>query len=146
MMKKLIPAIAVLTIGATSAFAQTTPAPTTPAPTPPAQTTPPTTTPPSNVPVVPATPPSQDTMTEAQAKAWIDKAVYSSDGSNIGSVAELRLDSSGKISELNADIGGFLGLGQTRVRVMPSQFKLAGDRVVLTLTSAQTKELPKVTK
>lgn len=142
-MKKLVPLAAALTISAATAFAQTTPAPTTPTPAP-SQTSPPATKP---VPTVPATPSQkEETMTQAQAKAWVDKAVYSSDGSKLGTVSEIRLDSSGKISELDADIGGFLGIGQSRVRVMPSQFKLAGDRVILTLTSAQTKDLPKINK
>jgi hypothetical protein len=45
---------------------------------------------------------------------------------------------------MHADIGGFLGLGQTRVRVMPSQFKLIDDRAVLLITAEQAKTLPKV--
>ena len=45
---------------------------------------------------------------------------------------------------MHADTGGFLGLGQTRVRVMPSQFKLIDDRAVLLITAEQAKTLPKV--
>jgi hypothetical protein len=47
---------------------------------------------------------------------------------------------------MQADIGGFLGLGETRVRLTPAQFKLQGDRAVLDLTAAQAKDLPKVQK
>ena len=47
---------------------------------------------------------------------------------------------------MHADIGGFLGLGQTRVKLAPAQFKLQGDRVVLDLTAAQANDLPKVQK
>jgi hypothetical protein len=83
-------------------------------------------------------------MTEAEAKQWVDKAVYSSDGSNVGSIAAIQRDASGKITEMHADIGGFLGIGATRVRLQPSQFKLSGDRVVLNVTSEQAKQLPKV--
>jgi hypothetical protein len=82
-------------------------------------------------------------MTDAEAKAWVDKAVYSSDDKNVGEVAAVQRDASGKVTEMQADVGGFLGLGSTRVRIMPSQFKLSGDRVVLNLTAEQVKQLPK---
>lgn len=83
------------------------------------------------------------TLTDEQAKGWIDKAVYSSDGKNVGEVVAFSRDGSGKVTEMQADIGGFLGLGQTRIRLMPSQFKLMDDRVVLSITADQTKALPK---
>lgn len=83
-------------------------------------------------------------LTDEQAKNWIDKVVYSSDGKNVGEVAAFKRDDSGKVTEMHADIGGLLGYGQTRVRVMPSQFQLIGDRAVLSITAEQTKTLPKV--
>jgi hypothetical protein len=83
-------------------------------------------------------------MTDAEAKTWIDKAVYSSDDKNVGDVAAIQRDPSGKVTSIQADVGGFLGLGSTRVKIMPSQFKLSGDRIVLDLTSDQVKQLPKV--
>jgi hypothetical protein len=86
------------------------------------------------------------TLTDDQAKNWINKAVYSSDGKNIGEVAAFTRDASGKVTEMHADIGGFLGIGETRVRVMPAEFKLMNDRVVLNLTGDQAKNLPKVAK
>jgi len=86
------------------------------------------------------------TLTDQEAKNWISKPVYSSDNKKIGEVSELQRDASGKVTELHADIGGFLGLGQTRVRVMPSQFKLDNDRVVLDVPSDQAKSLPQLTK
>jgi hypothetical protein len=50
------------------------------------------------------------------------------------------------VTEMHADIGGFLGLGETRVRLMPAQFKLMTDRVVLSVTADQAKSLPKIVK
>lgn len=84
------------------------------------------------------------TMTEAEAKQWVDKAVYSSDNKNVGEVAAIQRDASGKVSEMHADIGGFLGIGTTRISLEPSQFKLSGDRVQLNINSDQVKQLPKV--
>ena len=50
------------------------------------------------------------------------------------------------IAKMHADIGGFLGLGETRVKLMPAQFTLQGDRVILNVTAAQAKDLPKILK
>lgn len=83
-------------------------------------------------------------LTEEQAKNWIDKSVFSSDEKNVGEVAVLQRDTSGKAAEMQVDVGGFLGIGQTRVQVMPSQFKFVNDRVVLSLTAEQVKTLPKI--
>jgi hypothetical protein len=138
-MQKLIPAIVVASLMAsTAAFAQATPPPASPAPsavekkmTPPAST---------------STASEVLTLTDEQAKGWIDKLIYSSDDKNIGEVAAFVRDSSGKVTEMHADTGGFLGLGETRVRLLPSQFKLMDDRVVLSISSDEAKTLPKVQK
>jgi PRC-barrel domain len=71
---------------------------------------------------------------------------YSSDGKNVGEVTALKRDASGKVAELQAGIGGFIGIGETQVRVTPAQFKLENDRVVLSLTAEQVKALPKIVK
>ncbi|MDX2288164.1 MAG: PRC-barrel domain-containing protein [Hyphomicrobiaceae bacterium] len=87
---------------------------------------------------------SKPMLTDEEAKAWVDKVVYSSDDKNLGEVADFKRDAAGHVTELHADIGGFLGLGETRVRVAPDQFKLSGDRVVLSVNAEQAKSLPKV--
>jgi uncharacterized protein YidB (DUF937 family) len=82
-------------------------------------------------------------LTEQEARAWVDKPVYSSDGTKLGQVAAFLRTADNKVSELQADIGGFLGIGEHRIRLAPEQFSLHRDRVVLDLTAAQAKELPK---
>ena len=148
-MKKLIPATAIAALfAATSAIAQTTP-PTTPA-TPPAvnETKPMETTP--TTPTVPSVRPTQvetaPTMTEAQAKALIDANVVSSDNKTVGEVAAIQRSADGKVTELHADVGGFLGIGETRVRLMPSQFTVADKQINSKLTSEQVSALPKIEK
>jgi hypothetical protein len=138
-MNKLLGATALsVLLGATAAIAQTA-SPASPPPSKPATAD-------------TMTPPAASTttvtneglvLTEAQAKAWIKKLVYSSDGKKVGEVTALKLDASGKVAELKAGIGGFLGMGETQVQLMPAQFKLENDRVVLLLTSEQVKSLPK---
>ena len=141
-MKKLIPATAVAAVfAATGAFAQTTPPATPPAQT---ETMPTTPTAPSVRPTTPVqTAPS---MTEAEAKALIDANVISSDKKNVGEVAAIQRDSSGKVIELHADVGGVLGIGETRVRLMPSQFTVSNKEILLTLTAEQVSALPKIEK
>jgi PRC-barrel domain protein len=135
-MQKLIPAIVAVTLlGSAAALAQTTPPASQGQSAAEKQTAPP---------ASPAVASEPITLTDAQAKNWIDKVVYDSDGKKFGEVAAFARDGSGKVTEMHADIGGFLGLGQTRVRLMPSQFKLIDDRAVLSLTAEQAKTLPKV--
>jgi hypothetical protein len=135
-MQKLILATITATLMATAlAFAQTT-----------APSTPPTTVPPAvaPAPAMPAAGPI--TLTDQQAKAWVDKKVYSSDDKKLGEVAAFARDASGTVTEMHADVGGFLGLGETRVRIMPAQFRFMNDHVMLLLTAEQAKALPKITK
>lgn len=159
-MKKVVLPLAISLMAATSAIAiaQTTAEQATPpAPAekidPPASQAPaaaPTTVEPSSTaaPSTTAAAPSTGTikLTDEQAKAWVDKPVYSSDNKNLGEVAAVARASSGEVSELHADIGGFLGLGETRVRVMPSEFSLGDDKVVLNITADQAKKLPTIAK
>jgi hypothetical protein len=84
------------------------------------------------------------TLTDAQAKSWVGKPVYSSDGKQIGDVVSFERGVENAVTELRADIGGFLGFGKTRVKLTPQQFKLQTDRVVLSLTQQQAEHLPKV--
>lgn len=143
-------------LSATAAFAQaegqtspspsnapavTEPAPSVTSPSTTDATTPSTTTSPSTMDS--ATAPM---MTDDEAKNWINKTVYSSDGKNLGEVSAVDRDASGNVRELHADIGGFLGLGETRVKVLPSQFKLSSDRVILNVTGDQASTLPKIEK
>ncbi len=90
--------------------------------------------------------PSAMSLTSQEAQAWIGKPVYSSDGKNLGEVAAFQRGADNKVSEMEADIGGFLGFGEHRIRLMPGQFSLQSDRVVLQLTAAQAKELPKIAR
>jgi len=142
-MYKLAPlSLALALAGSTAAFAQT---PVPPATSP--STTPPTATERANPPMPEVTKDGENlNLTDAEAKAWVDKVVYSSDGKNLGEVAAFAHDGSGKVTELHADIGGFMGLGETRVRILPSQFKLVGERVVISMTGDQAKALPQIAK
>lgn len=160
-MKKFVPifAAASLMLGTAAIAAEPAPAADPAAPAAPAErmapsdteATPPAATPPADSTAAPTAPTdttaaAADTMTltDEEAEKWVGKTVYSSDDQNVGEVAAIERDPSGKVKEIHADIGGFLGLGETRVRVMPSEFKLVNDRVMLNVNGEQSKELPKV--
>jgi len=85
------------------------------------------------------------TVTEEAAKEWIGRPVYSSDNKRLGDIAALQRGPDDKVSELRADIGGFLGFGETRVRFTADQIKeVKDDSLVLTLTEAEAKSLPPI--
>jgi hypothetical protein len=70
-------------------------------------------------------------------EAWVGRAVYSSDGKNVGEVAAVADDS------IYVDIGGFLGIGESRVLLNESQLGgVQPDRITLKLTEAEAKNLP----
>jgi hypothetical protein len=89
---------------------------------------------------------AQTAITEQEAKAWVGRAVYSSDGKKLGEVAAILRTPDNKITELRADIGGFLGIGEHQIALPAAIFALHNDRVVLNLTAAAAKGLPKVAK
>jgi hypothetical protein len=85
------------------------------------------------------------TVTEEAAKEWIGRPVYSSDNKRLGDIAALQRGPDDKVSELRADIGGFLGFGETRVRITADQIKeVKDDSLVVTLTEAEAKSLPPI--
>lgn len=146
-MLRIVPILAAMALTSTAALAQTTspsPSPSTTVPS--ASPSPSATSPSPSAATTPSAAASSPTLTDAQAKSWVGKKVYSSDNKNMGEVAQFIRDSSGKVTELQADVGGFLGIGETRVLIEPAQIKLEADRVVLNLNSDQVKALPRVAK
>ncbi len=157
-MKRLLMTTAFATIGSFAAFAQEAPQP--PPASPPAVSEPSapseTMTPSAPTEAAPVTPaPSDSTaaapsdvtpgtisLSDDQAKEWVGKTVYTSDDKNIGEVALLARDSSGAVTELQADIGGFLGLGETRVAIPAEKFQLGDEKITLKMTEAEVKNLP----
>ena len=114
-----------------------------------AQTTPAPMTTPSQTQTAPMTAPSTTTnlmLTAEEVKTWVGKPVYSSDDKKIGEVVAFARGTDNTVTEMHAGIGGFLGMGETIVRVMPAQIKLQSDRVMVNVTAAQAKDLPKVMK
>jgi hypothetical protein len=73
----------------------------------------------------------------APTQAWVGRAVYSIDGKRLGEVAAVADDS------MYVDMGGFLGIGESRVLLHQSQIGSAtSERIVVKMTEADAKSLP----
>ena len=71
--------------------------------------------------------------------AWIGRAVYSADNKHLGEVSGTAGD------KIYFDMGGFLGIGETRVMLDDdSVASVKNDRIQLKLTEAEAKSLPPV--
>jgi hypothetical protein len=83
-------------------------------------------------------------LTSQDAKGWVGKPVFSSDGKEIGKVTFLTSSPDNKATELRADIGTSLGLGAHPIILPATRFSLEEGRVVLDLTAEQASKLPKM--
>jgi sporulation protein YlmC with PRC-barrel domain len=83
------------------------------------------------------------TATADEAKGWVGRPVYSSDGKKVGEVIEIKHDPDTKITEAYIDTGTFLGMGATQYRVTSQQIEeVMPDSLVLTLKESEVKSLP----
>jgi PRC-barrel domain len=132
------------------ASAQQTPPP---SPTsPPAATTPdPAPMPPASRPTAPPekpalTPRPSDKSVTAPAKAnpLIGLAVFSSDGSKLGTVHSVSAEPDGKVKAIRLKTGGFLGFGGKMVQIPDGKFTKSGDNIQLGLTAEEVSKLPEV--
>lgn len=133
----------------------TAPAPI-PAPLPPAVAPAPTTVAPEPVPaptaVTPTPVPAPTAATPAPVPApppidytaWKGLDIKSPDGKTVGEVAEVV--PVGSSYEIHADVGGFLGFGERRVKLLPDQLNKNSNFLATTLTGEQIKALPTIGK
>ncbi len=85
---------------------------------------------------------------ELRAGQMIGSTVYDVQNRNIGSVKDIVLDQSGKVSAVIVDVGAFLGVGGKYVAVGLNDIKMDNDRLTLNrskeqLQSAQSYQLDK---
>ena len=149
MMKRTLTAVALATVLAAPAFAQTS--------TPPAATSPSAQ---SSMPAQSTTASSQSGMSGAtfmqnqQASDWrasklIGATVYGSDNASIGEVNELLLASDGKVNGVVIGVGGFLGVGEKNVAVPFEKLNVtrkadsaAIDKITISFTKDELKNAP----
>jgi PRC-barrel domain len=85
-----------------------------------------------------ATPPRQSPLVQV----LIGLPIYSSDEQKVGQVNSADVSPDGRITAIQAEIEGFLGLGASSVRITSDQFKQDGDRIVLSKTADQVRAVP----
>ena len=125
-----------------AASAQTT-APTAPTlgTSPPASTTPDTSMPPK---VVPPRQIDKSATAPAKVNPLVGLAVFSSDGSKIGTVQSVSAAPDGTVKAIRLKAGGFLGFGGKLVAIPEGRFTKAGENVQLGMTADEVSKLPEV--
>jgi sporulation protein YlmC with PRC-barrel domain len=114
------------------------PAATTPAPTPAPG--------PAVKPTEPSSPAvrSDKSATAPKANPLIGLAVFSSDGSRLGTVQAVNAEPDGKVKAIHIKTGGFLGFGGKMVAIPEGKFTRAGENVQLGMTSEEVSKLPEI--
>ena len=99
-------------------------------------------TPPAQKPA--ATPTDRSAANPSKANPLLGLAVFSSDGSKMGSVQSVQAGPDGKVTAIQLKTGGFLGIGGKMVSIPDSKFTKTGDRIQLSMTSDEVSKLPEV--
>jgi hypothetical protein len=90
-----------------------------------------------------AVPPMKTFLTAENAKEWVGRPVFSSDGKQVGEVIEIKHDPDTKITEAYIDTATFLGMGASQYRVTSKQIEeITPEGLVLTLKESEVKSLP----
>jgi outer membrane biosynthesis protein TonB len=73
----------------------------------------------------------------------VGKMLYDNRGDEVARIQDLKSAPGGKISAVEIDVGGFLGIGSRRIAVPVGQLEMRGDRIqAKSLTEDQIKNLP----
>lgn len=79
---------------------------------------------------------------DSQTEWLVGLPIWSSDEQHVGRVSAVELDADGTVNLLEAEIGGFLGIGQSTVWITSDNFTKDGDRIVLSMTADEVGALP----
>ena len=78
-----------------------------------------------------------------EVKNWMGRPVYSSDNKKVGEIIEIKRGPDDKVTDAYIDTGTFLGIGGTRYRVTSDQIQeVKPDGLVLTLKESEVKSVP----
>lgn len=106
------------------------------------------TTPPEATPMPPKAVPQRPTDMSATAPGKVNPlvglAVFSSDGSKMGTVQSVSAGPDGSLKAIRFKTGGFLGFGGKLVAIPEGRFTKAGDNVQLGMTADEVSKLPEV--
>ncbi len=72
----------------------------------------------------------------------VGKWLADKNGNDVARIADLKTSADGKIQAVEIDLGGFLGIGSTRISVPVNELQLKGDRIEATsMTADQIRNL-----
>jgi hypothetical protein len=121
---------------------------------PPAPSSPPAATKPDTAPMPPTGPaqrpsavprPGDKSATSpAKVNPLVGLAVFSSDGSKLGTVHSVATAPDGKVMAIHIKSGGFLGIGAKLVAIPEGKFTKSGDNIQLGMTADEVGKLPEV--
>jgi hypothetical protein len=117
-----------------------TDSPTSPAPAPPS-VSPPVTRP---DPVTPTRPMDKSATAPAKVNSLVGLAVFSADGSKMGTVHSVSMGADGKPTAIRIRTGGFLGFGAKLVAIPEGRFTQSGNNIQLALTADEVGKLPEI--
>jgi PRC-barrel domain protein len=80
----------------------------------------------------------------ARVNPLVGLAIFSSDGSKLGTVHSVTSAPDGKVTAIQFKTGGFLGIGGKLVAVPEGKFTRAGENIQLGMTSDEVSKLPAV--
>ena len=80
----------------------------------------------------------------AKTNALVGLAVFSSDGTKLGTVHSVNAEPNGKVKDIRVKSGGFLGIGGKLVAIPEGKFTRTGDNVQLGMTAEEVSKLPEV--
>ncbi len=99
----------------------------------------------SSAEVAPDTVPDSGSSTAAVAQDLIGQPVMDNEGTEVGSVASLKVDASGKLEEIHVKTGGIIfGLGATTHIVPAGKFTETGKDVKLRFAKSELDQMPEL--
>ncbi len=85
---------------------------------------------------------AQNAVANMKRDAFIGKYLYDKNGDSVAQIEDVKTSPDGKIQAAELDVGGFLGIGSRRISVPVDQLQMKGDRIELTMTAEQIRNLP----
>jgi sporulation protein YlmC with PRC-barrel domain len=73
----------------------------------------------------------------------IGRDVLGADGSRVGDLENLLIDTNGRVRAAIIEFGGFLGIGTNKVAVPWDQLQITDDRIATNLTREQVRAMPR---
>jgi len=95
-------------------------------------------------PAMPSRPTDKSATAPAKVNPLIGLAVFSADGSKLGTVHSVSTSTDGKATAIRLRTGGFLGFGAKLVSIPEGRFTQNGNNVQLALTADEVSKLPEV--